>query len=63
MAVSILGVSSIPKEWRRLGEAEGFPELPHLDIALVVPANATVVTKRFATFLRETVSQQETLAA
>ena len=63
MAITILGISSIPKEWRRLGEEEGFPELPHLDIALVVPANASVATKRFATFLRETVLQQEALAA
>jgi DNA-binding transcriptional LysR family regulator len=63
MAVTLLGVSSIPKEWRRLDEEDGFPALPPLDIALIVPPSASVATKRFATFLRETILQQQSLAA
>jgi DNA-binding transcriptional LysR family regulator len=63
MAVTLLGVSSIPKEWRRLDAADGFPDLPALDIGLVVPANASVATKRFAAFLREMILQNQTLAA
>ncbi|MDQ0390759.1 LysR substrate-binding domain-containing protein [Labrys monachus] len=63
MAVTILGVSSIPKEWRRLEEADGFPELPPLDIALIVPDAASVATRRFAAFLREAILQQPSLAA
>lgn len=56
MAVTILGVSAIPKEWRRLSREEGFPELPPLDIAMLVPPNASIATRRFAGFLRETIT-------
>ena len=56
MAVTILGVSSIPKEWRRLGTEDGFPDLPPLHIAMLVPPTATAATRRFASFLRETLA-------
>ena len=53
MAVTILGASSIPKEWRRLGPEEGFPDLSPLQIAMLVPPSASGATRRFAGFLRE----------
>jgi DNA-binding transcriptional LysR family regulator len=62
MAVTILGASSVPKEWRRLGPEDGFPDLPPLDIALIVARGASVATRRFATFIREAITGQRLAA-
>jgi DNA-binding transcriptional LysR family regulator len=62
MAVTILASCSIPQNWRRLGPAEGFPELPPLDISMIVPRSASVATRRFADFVRQEIEAQRLAA-
>ena len=62
MAVTILASCSIPGNWRRLGPAEGFPDLPPLDISMIVPRGASVATRRFADFFRQEIEAQRLAA-
>ncbi|MDQ0471087.1 LysR substrate-binding domain-containing protein [Labrys wisconsinensis] len=62
LAVTVLGISSVPPAWRRLGAAEGFPDLPDLDIALVAPRGASTATKHLASFIRERVVEGQIAA-
>ncbi|AHF79241.1 Transcriptional regulator, LysR family (plasmid) [Sodalis praecaptivus] len=52
-AVTVLPASVIPNDWRILGPNEQLPALPALDLALKVPADAHIGTRRLAQFIRE----------
>jgi DNA-binding transcriptional LysR family regulator len=51
-AVTVLPESTVPASLRRLGPESGLPSLPALDIALLLPAEADVTTRRLAETLR-----------
>ena len=52
-AVTVLPASVIPNGWRILGEEQNLPALPALELALMVPENARLSTRRLAHFVRE----------
>ncbi|TKI05201.1 LysR family transcriptional regulator [Martelella alba] len=52
-ALTALPASVIPHDWRVLGQNENLPALPLLDLALRVPEDAHVGTRRLAQFIRE----------
>lgn len=56
-ALTALPASVIPADWRVLGQNEQLPALPPLDLALHVPEDAHVGTRRLAQFIRELVSR------
>lgn len=57
MAISALPASVIPAGWRILGNDPRLPALPDLDLALVVPADARLNTRRLAQYIREQFQQ------
>jgi DNA-binding transcriptional LysR family regulator len=52
-AVTVLPESGVPPSLRRLGPDSGLPPLPPLDIALLLPAEAGVATRRLGHTLRD----------
>lgn len=52
-ALTVLPASVIPDDWRILGQNEQLPALQPLDLALMVPGDAHVGTRRLAQFIRE----------
>lgn len=60
-ALTVLPASVIPDDWRILGQNEQLPALQSLDLALLVPEDAHVGTRRLAQFIRELVSSAEAL--
>ncbi|GAA3599590.1 LysR family transcriptional regulator [Gibbsiella greigii] len=59
-ALAVLPASVIPANWRIVGQNEQLPALPPLDLALLVPEDAHVGTRRLAQFLRELVNRPDT---
>lgn len=51
-ALTALVESALPVDWRRLGVAENLPPLPHHEIALMLPPDASGAARRLARLLR-----------
>nr|WP_253073565.1 LysR substrate-binding domain-containing protein [Sodalis ligni] len=56
-ALTVLPASVISPDWRILGQNDRLPALNPLDLALLLPADAHVGTRRLAQFIRELISQ------
>lgn len=52
-AVTVLPASVIPAGWRILGAEQNLPALAPLELALMVPENARLSTRRLAHYVRE----------
>lgn len=50
-ALTVLPLPVVPTGWRVLRGGQGFPELPDLEIALVVPGEANLMARRLAQFV------------
>jgi DNA-binding transcriptional LysR family regulator len=56
-ALTVLPASVISPDWRILGQNDRLPALKPLDLALLLPADAHVGSRRLAQFIRELISQ------
>ena len=57
IAVTALPASTIPAKFRRLAAEDGFPELPSLELALMIPGGANPATRQLAEVMRRSFAQ------
>ncbi|MGI6854277.1 LysR family transcriptional regulator [Mesorhizobium sp. 1B3] len=50
--VTVLPESAVPPHWRRLGEAEGLPSMPPLNLAIYTFQQARLPVRQLTTFIR-----------
>lgn len=51
--VTVLPESAVPSHWRRLGEAEGLPSMPPLNLAIYTFQQSRLPVRQLMTFLRD----------
>lgn len=61
-ALTCVAESSVPGGWRRLGAAEGLPDMPAAEIGLVVRPDAGVASRTLASAIRATLARLDRAA-
>lgn len=63
LCITVLPECAAPPHWRRLGQAEGLPALPDMEIGLLLASSASAAARRLADTLRVALSPAASNAA